>query len=237
MTMTRIRLFFPALLLIAASAAGAELKDVVGALEQGYRGLKDVQADFTQRSTISGVGREQKGSGELFIKPGGASPRFRFDYRKPEPQQIISDGKTVWLYQPQNRQVLVSDLRELLAGGSGLAVTYLTGLGEVSRDFTVSLAGDGRDKKGNYVLDLVPKKKNPLLAKLRLTLPAKAVGDSAGKGEPVLFPLLSAAIYDSQGNTTTLDFTNVRTNKGLSGSIFTFKAPPGTEVINPGSMK
>jgi outer membrane lipoprotein carrier protein len=220
--------------LLAASASGAELKEVVSALEQGYRGLKDVQAEFTQRSAIQGIGREQKGSGELSFRLGSGSPKFRFDYRKPEPQLIVSDGKTVWLYQPGNKQVLVSDMEALMAGGSGLAVAYLTGLGDVSRDFTVSLAGEGRDKKGNYLLDLVPKKKSPVLAKLRLTVPARAVEEAAEK-EQELFPILSATIFDSQGNRTTLDFTKVRTNRGLPASLFTFHPPPGTEVIRPGA--
>ncbi len=39
----------------AAWGSEADLKDVVSTLEQGYRALKDVQADFTQRSTLSSI--------------------------------------------------------------------------------------------------------------------------------------------------------------------------------------
>lgn len=216
-------------------AAAAELKDVVGALEHGYRGLKDVQASFSQKSAIAGIGREQQGSGELYLKMGTGGSKFRFDYRKPQPQQIVSDGKTVWLYQPENRQVLESSFEALKAGGSGIAVTYLTGLGDVSRDFTATLSGEGKDKSGNYLLDLAPKKKNPLLARLRLTIPARAVEEYAASGKvSELFPVTAAAITDAQGNRTTLEFTNVRVNRGISAARFTFRPPAGTEVIRPG---
>ena len=98
--------------------------------------------------------------GELSIKkaPGGAM--FRFNYTKPR-QQIISNGKTVWYYLPDNKQVMVSDVAALFEGGNGMALNYLTGMGHLSADFTAEFPEGRRDKKGNYVIDLVPKKKKP----------------------------------------------------------------------------
>lgn len=54
-------LFFDCALGNQAWCAGAEVKDVVATLEQGYRSLKDVQAEFTQRTALASIKKEQRG--------------------------------------------------------------------------------------------------------------------------------------------------------------------------------
>ena len=63
----------------------------------------------------------------------------------------------------------------MFKGGNSIALNYLTGLGHVSRDFTVSFAREPQDKNGNYQLELVPKSPSAVLAKLQLTVSAAAV--------------------------------------------------------------
>jgi outer membrane lipoprotein carrier protein len=194
--------------------------------------LADVQADFSQRTAIASIKREEHGKGELFIKKStGNSAMFRFNYTKPR-QQIISDGKNVWYYLPDNKQVMISDVTALFAGGNGIALNYLTGMGHVSRDFTISFSSEVRDKKGNYVLDLVPKKPSQVMAKLRLTIAASAVEQFRKRGKPQsLFPIVSSVVYDPLGNRTVIDYTRVKVNQGMENDIFSFKIPIGAEVI------
>lgn len=223
------------LLLVATmiqGAAAAELKDVVDTLEQGYRVLADLQADFAQRTTIAAMKREERGGGELFLKkPAGANAMFRFNYSKPK-QQIVSNGKTVWYYLPDNKQVMVMEMASMFEGGNGVALNYLTGMGSVSRDFTISFAGDGRDKKGNYLLDLVPKKPSQALARLQLTIAATAVDRFLVEHKPeVPFPILTSVVYDQFGNRTSIDYSRVKVNRGIGSNRFTFKVPAGVEVI------
>ena len=127
---------------VAGAAAGATPKQVVAALEKGYDTISDLQADFIQRTSIASLNREERGMGELSIKkaPGGAM--FRFNYTKPR-QQIISNGKSVWYYLPDNKQVLVSDVAALFEGGNGIALNYLTGMGHLSADFTAEFPEGG----------------------------------------------------------------------------------------------
>lgn len=217
---------------LVSTAYGAELKDVIAALEQGYNSLTDVQADFSQRTVITSMKREELGRGELLIKRGaGNSTMFRFDYVKPR-QQIISDGKTAWYYLPDNRQVMVSDIAALFAGGNGIALNYLTGMGHISKDFTISFAGNGRDKKGNFVLDMVPRQQSQAIAKLRLTVAASVVErfQEKGKHQPE-FPVVSSVVEDHFGNRTFMELSHVKVNKGISNSRFTFKIPKGVDVI------
>ncbi len=233
----RLSLLIVALTLLAlaapsTAAPSAALKDVVATLEQGYRLLNDLQADFAQRATLASIKREERGAGELFLKkPAGGPTMFRFDYTKPR-QQIISNGKKVWYYLPDNRQVMVADMAAFFESGNSIALNYLTGLGNVSRDFTIRFVGDGRDKKGDYVVELVPKKPTPAMAKLRLTITAQSVEQFHEKGEARdPFPIKASVLYDRLGNTTTIEFSKVRVNRGMAASRFNFKVPPGVEVV------
>lgn len=224
-------------LLVAASIASASsvpLKDVVSALEKGYAGLQDVQADFSQKTSIAAVNREQKGSGEVFLKrPASATAMFRFNYAKPK-QQIISNGREVWFYTPESKQVLVNSVAAMFSGGNSIAMSYLTGLGHVSRDFDTSFAAEPKDKNGNYQLDLIPKKASPVLARLQLTVSAEAVAQIQASGEVKdIFPVVSSVVQDSGGNKTRIDYSRVRVNKGIADSKFNFKVPEGVEVIKP----
>jgi len=228
---------FPIITLITISLAaspgyGSDLTEVIATLEQGYNSLADLQADFSQRTSIASMKREEHGKGELFIKKAaGSQAMFRFNYIKPN-QQIICNGKSAWYYLPDNKQVMVSDVAALLAGGNGIAMNYLTGMGHVSRDFTITLAGEGKDKKGNYVIDLVPKKPNQVMTKLRLTIAATAVEQFRKSGKPLaLFPIVSSVVDDPFGNRTVIEYSRVKVNQSMANDRFSFKIPKGVEII------
>jgi len=229
------RIFTLAVALVALGATfclAAELSDVVRTLEQGYATLNDMQADFSQQSVLKAMKHEEKGAGELFIKKGGGKEAmFRFNYSKPK-QQIISNGKKVWYYLPEQKQVMVLELSQLFEAGNGVALNYLTGMGQVSRDFNISFGSQPRDKKGNYLLELTPKKKSPAMAKLQLVIQSAAVESflSQGRaGNP--FPIVSSTVYDQTGNSTRIEFSKVKANRGVGAGKFTFKIPAGVEIV------
>ena len=215
-----------------AADNAAALKDVIAALEKGYTTLQDVQADFSQKTSIAGIKKEQRGSGEVFLKrPGSSAAMFRFNYIKPK-QQIVSNGKQVWFYLPDTKQVMVSSVVDMFSGSNGVALSYLTGMGHVSRDFTIAFAKEQRDKNGNYQLELQPKTPSPVLAKLSLTVSAEAVKSFLKQGAVKdLFPIVSSVIFDAGGNETRIDYSKARVNKGIDNGKFNFKIPAGVEVI------
>jgi len=229
------RIFTLSFALIALGAAlsqAADLSQVVRTLEQGYATLNDLQADFSQKSSIAGMKREEKGGGELFIKKGsGKDAMFRFNYTKPK-QQIICNGKKVWYYLPEQKQVMVMDMSQLFEAGNSVALNYLTGMGHVSKDFNIAFAAEPRDKKGNYQLDLTPKQKSAAMAKLQLSIEADAVEKFISQGRPSTpFPIASSTVIDQTGNSTRIEFSNVRTNHGLESGKFSFKIPAGAEIV------
>ena len=219
---------------LSAAPTPASLKEVVSALENGYAGLQDVQADFSQKTTIAAVNRDQKGSGEVLLKrPASATAMFRFNYSKPK-QQIISNGKQVWFYTPESKQVLVNSVAAMFAGGNSIALSYLTGLGHVSRDFDITLAAEPQDKNGNHQIELVPKKASQVLTRLQLTVSSEAVEQMRATGEVKnIFPIISSIVHDAGSNRTRIDYSRARVNKGIADGKFNFKIPEGVEVIKP----
>lgn len=213
---------------MSATAQEATIQQVVSALEQSYTGLKDMQAAFSQSTTLPGLPKPQKGNGELLLRrPDKGAAQFRFDYASPK-QQIVSNGRQLWFYQPENRQVIVTSVETMMKSGGNLAMAYLTGLGNVSKDFSAAFAKEAKDKNANYQIELTPRNPSPALSKLRLTISKEIVenpGSSAG------FPIVSSVLIDSNGTETRIDYSKVRINRGMSSSRFNFKIPEGTEII------
>jgi outer membrane lipoprotein carrier protein len=215
-------------------AGEATLQQVISTLEQGYAGLQDLQAGFNQTTVLAGFPKPQKGHGELALRrPQQATAQFRFDYAVPK-QSIISNGKQVWFYQPETRQVMVSSLEGMMKGGNSIGMAYLTGLGNVSKDFNAVFSKPGRDKQGNYLIDLTPRKPTPVLSRLRLAIREEAVNAFLADGQvKELFPVASSTVFDASGTETRISYSRIRTNSGLSAAKFTFTVPKGVEIIKP----
>ena len=48
-----------------------------------------------------------------------------------------------------------------------------------------------------------------------------------------VFPILSTTVYDANGNSTTIEFSDLRFNRGISSGQFNFILPAGVEVVRP----
>ncbi len=240
-----------------ANQVNISLQDVIETVEKtvtidkstGQPFLTTVTADFFQRSTLAEQKRELKAEGEMSVKWGGtASPlMFRFDYFRPTTQEILSNGQTLWMYLPENRQVIVSDV-SFVFNPSGFnaerdrAVNFLQGLGRISKDFLITFSPQRQDISGNYILELSPRRASVMMGKLFIVVARDAVTRYVGNGrrlvfDPVspelAFPILSSTVIDPKGNMTTMEFTNIKANIWLSDGLFNFIMPAGVEVVRP----
>lgn len=86
-------------MVVLASVAHA---DPVASVDARWGAVKVLEAKFTQvqRDYDGSVLNESEGRFVL-ERPG----RFRWDYRLPFEQSIISDGETVWIHDPDLKQV------------------------------------------------------------------------------------------------------------------------------------
>jgi outer membrane lipoprotein carrier protein len=158
--------------------------------------------------------RIQKGEGKVYFKKKGM---MRWDYRIPN-QKLISNGLTLWYYQPEENQVFISDIATILKEKTPLA--FLSGEGDLSRDFTLlNMNEPALQKEESFILELVPKEPYATLAKLVLTINQKT------------YYVVQADVFDELGNVTRTRFTDIKTNVALPDSFFQFSIPPGAEVL------
>lgn len=227
-----------------AGAANVGLKDVINALEVPFQGagagqIHDVRADFFQESRLAALDRTQRGRGTVMFRfePGDSRrapiAMFNWQYQEPSEQEIVSDGRTMWVYLPESRQVIESDLTLANRGGAVNPVTFLGGLGNLSRDFSISYAIPNTDSDGNYILELRPKQSSPLIRNLQIVVDRDAAQEQVNPRGQVYFPILSTIVTDPNDNQTIIEFSNIRVNRGLSRADFRFIQPPGVEVVKP----
>jgi outer membrane lipoprotein carrier protein len=205
-----------ALLLLAPGAApGQELDQVVAGVEATYGKITDLRAEFTQAAHNRSLGQDITAKGVVYLKKGG---KMRWDYTHPSPQQIVSDGTSLWVYTPELNQVNKGSAPKALAGPAG---SFLAGLGRVRDEFSVRFLNPANklDAAGRPVLDLTPKNPTPLLTRLVLSIDPR---DSIVR---------QAILYDQFENTVTMTFTKVAINAGLADSLFAFTPPAGAVVV------
>jgi outer membrane lipoprotein carrier protein len=231
----------------AAAKESVGLNDVIRALEGPFQAdapagtaILDFEADFFQEATIASLDRVQRGRGRVAVKfdrvRGDRVPlaMFRWEYDQPTNQEIVSDGRTLWVYLPENRQVIQSQIDTVSQSRPSDPVTFLTGLGNLSRDFQIGWATPNHDVEGNYVLQLRPRRVSSLIRELQIVVNRDAVlGPQRRGGFDDVFPILSTMVVDPSGNTTLIEFSNIRTNRGLSATSFRFILPAGVEVVRP----
>ncbi len=233
-------------------AANISLNDVADALQNPFKadvvkargtnksGIFDFQGDFFQQSQIAAIERTQRGRGYVsfrFDYRGESSvplAMFRWEYQEPTRQEVVSNSQTMWVYLPENRQVIISDIRQVTQQRSDNPMTFLTGLGNLSRDFSVRWALPDHDQDGNFVLELKPRRVSSLIRSLQIVVDRRAVidfveNDQVGNH----FPILATTVVDPADNSTTIEFSNVAFNRGLSAQFFEFIRPAGVEVVRP----
>jgi len=254
--MKNLKLTFAALavFLLGVPAWGATpigLSDVIETLESPFStdatssfgsesALVDFEGDFFQEAQISSLDQVQRGSGRVMVKyvrqrPGQVPvAQFRWEYDQPTRQEFVSDGKTLWVYLPENNQVIQSDIEFTSRARAEDPMTFLTGMGNLSRDFLITWAYPNQDVEGNYVLELRPRRSSVLIQRMLLVVDRQAVEQhTQGSGVGEIFPIRSSTVYSPEGNQTIIEFSNVRVNRGLPDSLFRFILPAGVDVIRP----
>src|SRR5438067_13650516 len=138
--MRRVLVYLAAAAALPALARADELAEALRMLQQRYESTRTLVAKFSQEVESPTLAGKLTSSGTVsFEKPN----RMRWDYAGPDRQTIVSDGETLWIYQPEEKQVLKAPLREAFQVTT--PVTFLAGFVLVERDFTLtleSIAGD-----------------------------------------------------------------------------------------------
>jgi outer membrane lipoprotein carrier protein len=203
------------LALAIPALAAPTLDEAVSALEQAQRKVTDLKATFRQTAVNKALNQTIEARGTLYLKKPG---RLRWEYQTPTPQEIVSDGTRLWIYTPELKQVNVTAAPAALAGPAG---SFLQGLGQVREHFDPRFLNPAQpvDAEGLVVLDLAPKRPQPLLTRLIVSV------------DPGTWLVRQAIVHDELGNTVTVRFGDTVVNSGLSDSLFVFVPPPGVAVV------
>jgi outer membrane lipoprotein carrier protein len=236
---------------LAAPVQAAGLNEVIAAVQEPFRAetandrrIRDYRADFLQEAQIVSLDRVQKAVGRVVVRfeklNDAASPKvsFRWEYTQPSVQQIVSDGDSIWVYLPENNQVLLSEASQLSTTRENDPMTFLTGLGNLTRDFQIAWAEPERSAQGDYRIDLQPRRTSALVARLVMVVDRAAVDGflrhaASGARELVRFPVVSTTVIDTNGNRSMFTFENTEVNTGTTADSFTFTVPEGVEVVRP----
>lgn len=197
-------------LLCAVALAGAAAAVQAGAVEQLRQFVAQVksgQARFEQTVTTPDGARRKSSSGTFeFARPD----RFRFDYAKPYPQLVVSDGTQVWMHDPDLNQVSVRPFDRSLGATPAALLAGAT----LERDFDLAEL-PARD--GLEWARATPKVADGAFQWM-------ALGFRAGT-------LAAAEILDRFGQRTVLRLEGFQANPVLAAERFRFAPPPGAEVV------
>ena len=209
--MLRMLVLAAALGCVSARAAEPTADEVADKVQARYDATHDFTAAVRQELAMSSGGKTTTATGTVaFKKPG----KMRWDLREGTSQVIVADGRTLWFYEPDEKQVLTAPFQA--AFRSTTPISFLTGVGRLRDDFVVAAV----ERDGSALrLELTPRRTDADLGKLRLSV------------DPATYDIVGAEVTDPVGNRTRLFFTDLKRNAGLSDEAFRFEVPAGVDVV------
>ena len=177
-------------------------------LDAFFTKVNSLKGNFTQRVYDKKGAAIQNSSGLLYLSRPG---KFRWVYMNPEPQEIVSDGKNVWIYDEELEQVTIKPVSSAVTATPAAVLTRKDPPG--ARFHIKQLPSKG----GQDWFQLVPKSANRDFKSIEMGLDAKG-------------NLKRMVMRDQLGQKTDLTL-NLQNNVPISGGTFYFQAPKGTDVI------
>lgn len=193
--------------------AGFALSANAGArddLDNFTKGLKGLQGNFSQQVFDAKGKQKEKASGTVAL----SAPRlFRWEYKQPYPQQIIADGKHVWVYEPDLQQ---ATKRAQGAEEQNSPLAALIDPSRLDQRFTMTEAGTRDD-----------------LEWLQLT-PRSGEEDGGFRSAKLGFGksgLARMSVVDALGQRTEISFSGWKRNPSFAKGTFVFVPPKGVDVV------
>ncbi|HEY8942515.1 MAG TPA: outer membrane lipoprotein chaperone LolA [Cellvibrio sp.] len=203
------RMVISLLLLMSVTATAADDQAAVQ-LRKLLDAMNSLQGNFVQ-TTYDKTGAEQEVSKGIFmlLRPG----KFYWETREPMPQLLVSNNKTIWLYDADLETVTVREFTDDLRETPALLLS--ADAEQLRKQFSVT-----RDDKNKVAeaYTLTPKVTEGMFQHLTLVFK---------DGQ-----LAEFSIKDSLGQLTRCVLSNAQRNKPLAEEKFFFQIPEGVEVLN-----
>ncbi|PKO83317.1 MAG: outer membrane lipoprotein carrier protein LolA [Betaproteobacteria bacterium HGW-Betaproteobacteria-11] len=207
--MRDMKLPIPAWALLCATLV-APFPVLAGGLEQLKTFLVTTtraSGTFTQ-AVVSRSGRKPQQSAGIFAfqRPG----KFRWSYERPYKQLLVSDGRTLWSYDPELKQVA----EKKLGNAFGASPAALLAGQELERHFELK---EEANENGVDFVAATPRGEDKSFERVRIGLRDNL---------PV-----SMEIHDAFGQVSLLLFTRFESNPALPAGLFHFTPPAGADVV------
>jgi outer membrane lipoprotein carrier protein len=189
--------------------------DIAQKLQSSYEKTKDLKADFVQEAMIKSIKKTEREEGNVFFK----NPKnMLWEYTKPQGKKLIINSQKAWLYLSQEKVVYTQKSESIFQ--SKFLINFFSGSGKLKNDFVIKYAEPkAYDKDGNYLLVLTPREKTVVCNSVKLAIDKNN------------FYILQISFDDVMGNSTTLKFSNISINTGLTQKIFQFRPPAGVQIF------
>ena len=198
----------------AAESTRLTVDHILDRVEKKYADSK-FSADFVQKSTIKAMDITDLATGKVYIKYPGM---MRWEYEKPDRQIIITDADKLWIYRPEDNQVMTGNAPTFFRDGKG--ASFLSDIRLIRQKFDISLE-QGKQGQSDlfYHLKLIP---------LEKTLDISMIGLMISKQT---FNVLQVTTLNLYGDETRIDLINSEFGMDLEDSLFSFKIPEGVDVL------
>jgi len=184
-------------------------------LQQRLSGYDSARAEFSQFALSSDGDHAEESSGYFYV----ARPdRFRWVTEQPFVQEIVSDGQSIWIHDPDLEQVT---RRPADSQGNSAPALILNGqISELEQQFSITRVDDS--DPGVALFELQPlSPESSTFARIRLLFEQEQ--------------LTELSMEDSLGQRSMLVLHNLEYNPNLPQDAFEFTLPKGTDLIeDPG---
>lgn len=191
-----------------AVAAADNPKSGADSLRRFFNKVNSISAKFNQVVVDESGNPIQESSGTLWIQRPN---KFRWNYDKPYQQQIVADGKQLWVYDPGLQQVTV---RSLTGGLGDTPAMLLAGKGRLDDNFVIKSLGAQDNLEW---VQLTPRHKDSGYEDIR-------IGFAHDK-------MRVLEMVDGFGHTTRVTLEAVQENARVDASRFRFTPPQGVDVV------
>jgi outer membrane lipoprotein carrier protein len=188
------------------------LDDIMKKVETRYA-VSGFSANFFQASTIKAMEITDSASGKAFFK---RPDKMRWEYETPDRQTIITDGNRLWIYRPDDNQVMIGEAPSFFGDGKGFS--FLSDMKSVKKRFTILL--DKRTEHDYHVLKLLPRQKTFDVTLIYLFISTKN------------FDVVKIVTYNSYRDETRIELDNIRFKQKMDDAMFNFKIPQGVEILH-----
>jgi len=200
---------------VAQASEGTDIDPLVDQVLSGVEARyasSAFSARFDIESTLKAMQVTDTAAGRLMVKYPG---KMRWEYEQPDPMLFVTDGVTLWMYQPQERQVTVGKADEVLGGSQG--ASFLSDVRLLRQEFQIDLDPNGSDTLAR--LKLTPREGAFDIASIIMTID-RATSD--------VVEVLTTNQYD---DTTRIVFHDIAFQQTFPDSLFHFDIPEGTDVL------